>query len=142
MSCSLGRNLRVYPGENRMWQHLQMRFRRLRAAPGRRSLGIVLLGMALAAGPVYLYAAVSGAPPAQQTTAAAAAPDQHSGPVDINTASPAALRALPGMGDAYVRRIIDGRPYSAKNQLVTKGVLPAAAYDRIRDFIVAHRQRR
>lgn len=43
------------------------------------------------------------------------------------------------MGDAYVKRILDGRPYTAKNQLVTRGILPQAAYDRIRDFIVAHR---
>lgn len=43
------------------------------------------------------------------------------------------------MGDAYVTRIIEGRPYTAKNQLVTRGILPQSAYDRIRDLIVAHR---
>jgi competence protein ComEA len=59
--------------------------------------------------------------------------------LDINTATPAQLRSLPGMGDAYVRRIIAGRPYTAKNQLVTRGVLPAGAYSRIQDLIVAHR---
>ena len=62
-----------------------------------------------------------------------------SGPLDINTATPAQLRALPGMGDAYVKRIIDGRPYTAKNQLVTRGVLPQTAYERIREGVVAHR---
>lgn len=59
--------------------------------------------------------------------------------LDLNTASAGELRALPGMGDVYVRRIIEGRPYSAKNQLVTRGVLPREAYERIRDRIVAHR---
>ena len=59
--------------------------------------------------------------------------------LDINTASAAELRALPGMGDNYVRRILANRPYTAKNQLVTRGVLPQAAYERIRDRIVAHR---
>ncbi len=59
--------------------------------------------------------------------------------VDINTASAAELKALPGMGDAYAKRVIAGRPYTAKNQLVTRGVLPQAAYERIRDHVVAHR---
>jgi len=41
------------------------------------------------------------------------------------------------MGDAYVRRIVEGRPYTAKNQLVTRGILPQAAYDRISSTIIA-----
>ena len=60
-------------------------------------------------------------------------------PLDINTATPTQLKALPGMGDAYVRRIIEGRPYTAKNQLVTRGVLPQPAYDKISSRIVAKR---
>jgi len=63
-------------------------------------------------------------------------------PVDINTATPAQLKALPGMGDAYVRRIIAGRPYTAKNQLVLRGVLPQAAYELIASRIIAHRPAR
>jgi DNA uptake protein ComE-like DNA-binding protein len=59
--------------------------------------------------------------------------------LDINTATPEQLKALPGMGDAYVKRIIDGRPYTAKNQLATRGVIPQAAYEKIRDQIIAHR---
>ena len=59
--------------------------------------------------------------------------------LDINTATAAELRALPGMGAAYAKRVIDGRPYSAKNQLVTRGVLPQTTYEQIRDLIVAHR---
>lgn len=43
------------------------------------------------------------------------------------------------MGNVYVKRIIDNRPYTAKNQLVTRGILPQTAYERIRDSIVAHR---
>ena len=60
-------------------------------------------------------------------------------PLDINTATPAQLKSLPGMGDAYVRRIIAGRPYTAKNQLVLRGVLPQAAYEQISSRIIAHR---
>jgi competence protein ComEA len=60
-------------------------------------------------------------------------------PLDLNTATPAQLKALPGMGDAYVQRIIEGRPYTAKNQLVTRGVLPAAAYEKIAPMVIARR---
>lgn len=62
-----------------------------------------------------------------------------SDPLDINTASPHQLNALPGFGPAYTRRVIAGRPYTAKNQLVTRGVIPQGAYERISDLIVAHR---
>ena len=62
--------------------------------------------------------------------------------LDLNTATAVQLKSLPGMGDAYVRRIIDGRPYTAKNQLVTRGVLPQPAYDKISSRIIAKRPAR
>ena len=43
------------------------------------------------------------------------------------------------MGAAYARRVIENRPYTAKNQLVTRGILPQNVYEEIRDRIVAHR---
>jgi len=60
-------------------------------------------------------------------------------PLDINTATPHQLNALPGFGPAYTRRIIAGRPYTAKNQLATRGVIPQGAYERVSALIVAHR---
>jgi competence protein ComEA len=60
-------------------------------------------------------------------------------PLDINTATLHQLNALPGFGPAYTRRVIAGRPYTAKNQLATRGVIPQGAYERISDLIVAHR---
>jgi DNA uptake protein ComE-like DNA-binding protein len=59
--------------------------------------------------------------------------------LDINTATPDQLKALPGFGDAYTKRVIDGRPYTAKNQLVTRGIIPQATYDNVKEQIIAHR---
>ncbi len=58
-------------------------------------------------------------------------------PLDINTATADQLKALPGVGDAYAKRIIDGRPYTAKNQLTIKGIIPQKTYDGIKNQIVA-----
>jgi DNA uptake protein ComE-like DNA-binding protein len=57
--------------------------------------------------------------------------------LDINSASVDELKTLPGVGDAYAKRIVDNRPYAKKDQLVSKKVIPQKTYDGIKNLIIA-----
>ncbi|HEY5256504.1 MAG TPA: helix-hairpin-helix domain-containing protein [Acidobacteriaceae bacterium] len=105
--------------------HLQKRLRNILCGAG--------LVFALAAMPAI------GAPaPAGQVAAGpSASAASKMGPMDINTASADQLRTLPGIGDTYARKIVQGRPYSSKNQLVTKGILPKNVYAKVQNMIIA-----
>lgn len=96
----------------------------------------ILLACATVLCLTVLAAAQAPAPKQAKADASAAAPKGDK--LDINTATEDQLKALPGVGDTLSKAIIAGRPYRAKNELVTKQIIPKATYEKIKDQIIAH----
>jgi len=59
--------------------------------------------------------------------------------IDLNHASVEELLKVPGMTPSWAGRIVRFRPYRTKQDLLDHGVLPSDVYDRIKDYIIAHR---
>ena len=75
--------------------------------------------------------------PAPKASESKMAPAPKAELLDINSASSDQLDALPGIGKAYSAKIIAGRPYKGKDELVQKNIVPQATYDKIKDKIIA-----
>jgi len=99
----------------------------------RLALKEVLIALALSSAGVALARQSPQQPATSKTTPAAE--DR----VDINTASLDQLSRVPGMTHTWAARIIRFRPYRAKNELLDRGIVSSSVYDRIKDYIVAHR---
>lgn len=102
----------------------------------KHSLRMLLLALLLSAG---MSASISYANTANQDAGAAMKAQTKSTDklLDINSATADQLNALPGIGDKYAQKIIDGRPYAKKTDLVRKKVIPQATYNKIAGSIIA-----
>ncbi len=103
-----------------------MRRRLSLALPVVFGLALMLLGTNTAS----LVMAAQSAPTASKAASASSL-------VDLNSASLDQLKALPGIGDAYAQKIVDGRPYAKKTDLVQKKIIPEATYKKIASLVIA-----
>lgn len=103
-------------------------------------LAVSILALAFALSPSSVVAAQASQPaskPEAMATSAQMSKAAAGDKLDLNTATKDQLKALPGIGDVYSQKIIDGRPYRTKLDLVHRKIISQSLYDKIKDQIIA-----
>src|SRR2546426_12778721 len=100
---------------------------------------VLMVTVCLAVGPIFAQSKSTGkkAEPATKSGQTSKKAETKTELIDVNSAGKQQLMTLPGIGDANAQKIIDNRPYRAKNELVQKKIIPQATYDKISAQIIA-----
>ena len=101
-------------------------------------IAAVFCALALFAGISYAQADNSSQSTSTSAKKSKKAKTPKSQQIDVNSATKEELTAVPGIGDATAQKIIDGRPYKTKKDLVTKNILTQDEYDKVKGQLVAH----